>query len=217
MVFLTADDRTALLWSTGAGLATALGGMLAIIRRPEAALLAFLLGTAIGVMSTLSVLELLIYNALENGVWQVCGCAAAGGLFYVVVEPLLPHFESSVVAAGAAAKEAEAGPTRAEDVTPSSPTILPRKPATDGDAPIDGDALTPATAGRITRQKSRQAAEAARAASAVVAAEAMRTEAARKDNLLRLGFLMAVTMTLHNLVRVRRSAGRVQRRLTPGR
>jgi hypothetical protein len=65
---LTPDDQRALLWSTGAGLATALGGGLAVIRRPEAGLLAFLLGTAIGVMATLSILELLIENALENGV-----------------------------------------------------------------------------------------------------------------------------------------------------
>ncbi len=41
-----------------------------VIRRPESALLAFLLGTAIGVMATLSVLEMIIVNALEHGVWQ---------------------------------------------------------------------------------------------------------------------------------------------------
>ena len=108
---LLAEDWRALGFSTLAGLATAIGGVLAVIRRPEAALLAFMLGLAIGVMATLSILELMIQNAIDNGVWQVrgCGvsapargdtdarraqvgvCAALGGAFYVCVEPLVPH------------------------------------------------------------------------------------------------------------------------------
>ena len=176
---LSPDDRRALLWSTGAGLATAVGGALAVIRRPEAGLLAFLLGTAIGVMATLSILELLIENALEHGVVPVTACAAAGGLFYVLVEPWLPHFE------GGQGKEA-----------PPAEPVARLEPA----SPRRGDAAEVVqdeadVGGRMTRQKTqRLAAQAATAA----AAEA-RTEVARRDNLLRLGFLMAVTMTLHNL------------------
>ena len=67
---LLAEDWRALGFSTLAGLATAIGGILAVIRRPEAGLLAFLLGTAIGVMATLSVLELMLKNAIDNGVWE---------------------------------------------------------------------------------------------------------------------------------------------------
>ena len=108
---LLAEDWRALGLSTLAGLATAIGGVIAVVRRPEAALLAFMLGLAIGVMATLSVLELMIKNAIENGAWQVrlvlraaapggdtdalrsqVGlCAALGGAFYVCVEPLMPH------------------------------------------------------------------------------------------------------------------------------
>ena len=108
---LLAEDWRALGFSTLAGLATAIGGVIAVIRRPEAALLAFMLGLAIGVMATLSVLELMIQNAIDNGAWkararpraamlavdtdalrlQVGTCAALGGAFYVCVEPLMPH------------------------------------------------------------------------------------------------------------------------------
>ena len=108
---LLAEDWRALGFSTLAGLATAIGGVIAVIRRPEAALLAFMLGLAIGVMATLSVLELMIQNAIDNGAWQarcvaraavpagdtdalrsqVGLCATLGGAFYVCVEPLMPH------------------------------------------------------------------------------------------------------------------------------
>ena len=108
---LLAEDWRALGFSTLAGLATAIGGVIAVIRRPEAALLAFMLGLAIGVMATLSILELMIQNAIDNGVWQVRRqaravparaytrarrsqvgvCAALGGAFYVCIEPLVPH------------------------------------------------------------------------------------------------------------------------------
>lgn len=106
---LSAGDWRALRWSTAAGLATAIGGApllsrcpspltrpprppggLAVIRRPVVggALLAFLLGCAIGVMATLSVLELLVANALENGVWQVSEAAAAAAAKRRAVPPL---------------------------------------------------------------------------------------------------------------------------------
>ena len=108
---LLPEDWRALGFSTLAGLATAIGGVIAVIRRPEAALLAFMLGLAIGVMATLSVLELMIQNAIDNGAWQACRlaravvtagdtnalrsqvglCASLGGAFYICVEPLMPH------------------------------------------------------------------------------------------------------------------------------
>lgn len=42
-----------------------------VLRQPDNALLAFLLGTAIGVMLTLSVVELWLNNALENDFLEV--------------------------------------------------------------------------------------------------------------------------------------------------
>ncbi|RMZ55771.1 hypothetical protein APUTEX25_005812 [Auxenochlorella protothecoides] len=52
------EERWALLLSTFAGMSTTLGAALAIIRPPDDALLSFLLGTAIGVMMLLSVVEM---------------------------------------------------------------------------------------------------------------------------------------------------------------
>jgi len=172
-------ELKALAWSTLAGLATTLGGLLAIIKRPEAGLLAFLLGTAIGVMATLSVLELIVQNARENGVWEVALCAGAGGLAYVLMEPLLPHFEVPVRGEGGPGGGGASGALSAEaEVLPAA------EPA--GRVTRRSEAL------RIAEAKPPSAAESAASAAAVV-------ETARKDNLLRLGFLMAVTMTLHNL------------------
>ena len=84
MAALQAEDWRALSMSALAGGATAIGGVLAVVHRPEAALLAFLLGTAIGVMATLSVIELLIQNAREHGLVPVRPCASETLL-------LLPH------------------------------------------------------------------------------------------------------------------------------
>lgn len=94
----------------------------------------------------------------------------------MLVEPLLPHFE------GGQGKEAPVEPLKLE---PASP----RRGAAEGEE-LD-------TGGRMTRQKAQRLA----AQAAATAATEARIETARTDNLLRLGFLMAVTMTLHNLVR----------------
>lgn len=187
------DTARALLWSLLAGLATTLGGLLAVIRRPEAGLLAFLLGTAIGVMATLSVLELFIENAVHHGAIPVALCAAAGGATYVLLEPLLPHYHpdggssdrvQAPVGGGAAATE---GGTELK--------------ALSGAAASTTDALPTPQHTRVTRRTEAAAAAAAAAASkqAGQVGEETPEAAARRHNLLRLGFLMAVTMTLHNL------------------
>ena len=55
-----------------------------IIKRPDDALLALLLGIAIGVMFTLSFVEMFIHNALENGWWQITLAVGLGALLYQV-------------------------------------------------------------------------------------------------------------------------------------
>lgn len=50
-----------------------------VLRQPDNALLAFLLGTATGVMSTLSIVELWLNNAIENGFPEVGGGVGGGG------------------------------------------------------------------------------------------------------------------------------------------
>ena len=107
-----AADRYALLLSLLAGLATSVGGIIAVWRKPDNALLAFLLGTAIGVMATLSVVELYVKNVLENGFVGISLATASGAMVYVVVEPLLPKaevLEGKVNGIGGGNDEAENG------------------------------------------------------------------------------------------------------------
>ncbi len=136
-----AADRYALLLSLLAGLATSVGGLIAVWRKPDQKLLAFLLGTAVGVMATLSVVELYVKNVLENGFVGITLATACGAMVYVVVEPLLPKTE--VLEARVAADAAEAG-----------------------NGGVDENQIT----GKMS-----------------------------KARLMRLGLLMAITMTLHNL------------------
>lgn len=63
-----------------------------VIKRPGPALLAFLLGVAIGVMALLSVVELWIRNAVDNGpVWVTLSLGLGAGLYYVA-HPYFPDF-----------------------------------------------------------------------------------------------------------------------------
>jgi ZIP family zinc transporter len=117
--------------------------LLKIVRRPDDKLLAFLLGTAIGVMITLSIVEMWLHNALEHGWTGVTGSLMCGALLYVVVQPFLPDFQ-------AVGKDQSSSETR---VYPSE--------------------QHPKLGTKVARLRSAE--------------------------LLRLGLLMAFTMTLHNL------------------
>ena len=66
---------------------------LQIIVRPGPALLGFLLGVAIGVMGLLSVVELWIKNAVDNGVASVTLALAVGAGLYYIAHPYFPSFE----------------------------------------------------------------------------------------------------------------------------
>ena len=138
-----AADRYALLLSLLAGLATTVGGLIAVWRKPDRKLLAFLLGTAVGVMATLSVVELYVKNVLENGFMEITLATACGAAVYVVMEPLLPKAE--VLEARVAADVVEAGHA-------------------------SGKTNENQVTGKMSRAR-----------------------------LMRLGLLMAITMTLHNL------------------
>lgn len=149
-----AADRYALLLSLIAGLATTVGGLIAVWRKPDQKLLAFLLGTAVGVMATLSVVELYVKNVLENGFVGITLATACGAMVYVVVEPLLPKAEVLEARGGLADAVGTAGPGG--------------RTATDGD---------PESTVEIFDKSSKMS----------------------KARLMRLGLLMAITMTLHNL------------------
>lgn len=66
---------------------------LQVIKKPDDALLAFLLGTAIGVMALLSVVEMWLHNAMQHGWPGVTAAVLAGALLYQLVQPFLPDFK----------------------------------------------------------------------------------------------------------------------------
>ena len=61
-----------------------------VTRKPDEASLAFLLGTAIGVMATVSAVELWIKTALAGHPVLVTGAVMAGAAAFCLLEPLLP-------------------------------------------------------------------------------------------------------------------------------
>ena len=59
-------------------------------RKPDDATLAFLLGLALGVMLTLSVVELWVKNALEHGWVAISVATLAGAALYYFAQPFSP-------------------------------------------------------------------------------------------------------------------------------
>ncbi|DBA91033.1 TPA: hypothetical protein ACH3X2_004231 [Trebouxia sp. C0005] len=94
---LDKGDQHALLLSTLAGLSTSIGGGIAIVKKPGNDLLSFLLGIAIGVMATLSVLEMWLHNAVEHGPVAITAATAAGVALYYSAQPYFPDFETHQV------------------------------------------------------------------------------------------------------------------------
>ena len=71
-------ERRAMTLSTLAGLATTLGAVVAVWKKPDARAMAFLLGVAIGVMTSLSFVELYAKNVIEHGFWSVTAATLGG-------------------------------------------------------------------------------------------------------------------------------------------
>jgi hypothetical protein len=63
------------------------------VRKPDDSTLAFLLGLAMGVMLTLSVVELWLKNAMENGWATITMATLMGAGVYYVLQPFFPEFE----------------------------------------------------------------------------------------------------------------------------
>lgn len=80
-----------LFLSVIAGLSTSIGGLISINLSHNEATLAFLLGSAVGVMGTVSVAELWIRKAVEHQAWLgISAAVAAGAVVFAVLDPLLP-------------------------------------------------------------------------------------------------------------------------------
>ena len=71
-------------------------------------MMAGLLGVALGVMATVSIVELIVKNAMEVDAFMVCAAAMCGGLTYYMLEPLFPRMEEHTHAS-AQAKVREKG------------------------------------------------------------------------------------------------------------
>jgi len=81
--------------STLAGCSTSVGGYIGVMRKPSQRDMSYMLGLAIGVMMTVSIVELVVKNAIENDALKVCASAIMGALTYYVLEPLVPRMEGA--------------------------------------------------------------------------------------------------------------------------
>mmetsp|Transcript_270 Transcript_270/g.695 ORF Transcript_270/g.695 Transcript_270/m.695 type:complete len:299 (-) Transcript_270:336-1232(-) len=157
--------------ATLSGLSTTIGGVMSVIHKPDNALMAGLLGSAIGVMATVSMVELIVKNAIENDGFMIMAATIAGALLYYVLERLLPKLEL-----GSPSKDEE-GQLKVPPAVALGPSCGGRR-AVHRDASGDRDALPD----RAHAQDGER-----------------RLASAKSANLMRLGLLMALTMTLHNL------------------
>ena len=148
MTFLDDGERRAMTLSTLAGLTTSLGGLLAVTSKPDARTLALLLGLAIGVMASLSFVELYVKNVIEHGFVSITVATLVGASTYACIAPLLPN----------------------PDVMQASVTAVSEK--------------TKTLNGKSKGDENK---------------ELDNLGGLNKSRLLRLGILMAVAMTLHNL------------------
>lgn len=180
-------------------------------------MLAFLLGTAIGVMFVLSVAEMWIHNAIEHGWPGVTAAMLCGALLYQLISPFLPDFESaaelsvtgvensthpSYVGYGhEKEKNSEAaavGKSSAVSILESNGSgggsgTLPSLKS-NGLVPRRGDASASIDPPVNSNEKKEENDEEMDKNGKPLPV----TQARRSKDMLRLGFLMAVTMTLHN-------------------
>jgi ZIP family zinc transporter len=226
MPFLSSQEAYALALTTFAGLSTCIGAGFAIVRQPDDALLALLLGNAMGVMLLLSVWEMWLHNAMEHGWPEITIAFALGALIYQLIQPFIPEFGSQHSEAGQAhPSELEkswfddshkphslpgvSSPGRADRVerqdSSNSSSQAERRPRSSERLGSGGLASAELLADGSTNGKRELhfggSGSSGSANGAINGAGSSKAAAARMRprQLLRLGLLMAVTMTLHNL------------------
>ena len=187
-----------LLLSSLAGGSTTIGGLIGVWRRPNDSTLAFLLGVAIGVMMLLAVVEMWVHNALEHGVLVVTvGFVAGAGLYRLlqvrVEDCRLRRAQTSGHSSTIwpAASLAVLPPYYARHFSLKSQPLLPDSGTCVVEAKnsgnLEGDGTKEAKEARSTPAKDLK--QSTRSSN----------KKARSAELFRLGLLMSVTMTLHNL------------------
>jgi ZIP family zinc transporter len=93
---MIADIINILILSTLAGLATGIGGLLAIIKKPDRKSLGFLMGLAAGVMITLAFLGLMVQAQEISGMSTAAIGFVVGSLSMLILDFVLPHTFLSV-------------------------------------------------------------------------------------------------------------------------
>lgn len=203
-MWLTKEEQWALTLSTFAGLSTTIGAAFAVIKRPDDALLAFLLGTAIGVMFLLSFLEMWLRNALHNGWGEVTFSVLCGALLYRFIQPFLPEMHADADADGGSSAPDAAAPLTGGGRGKGKGA---------GGSGGDGEGVAKAPSALAERSASGKLAAAAERKAAGGGSSSSSNggggsgkppkkqagSTRRSGELLRLGLLMAMTMTLHNL------------------
>lgn len=218
----TTEEKWAITLSTFAGLSTTIGAAIAVssmfhilcygfittwaikkllschsrllqvISRPDDSLLAFLLGTAIGVMLVLSVMEMWLHNAMENGWASVTAAVMCGALLYQLAQPFLPDFQPAELAS---TSDGAPGPNTSADDQDIATTAA----STSGRPPLARQASGSVSAAiKSGRTRRGEQSSNPRETEASPAAKGTKSRM-RSPELLRLGLLMAFTMTLHNL------------------
>jgi ZIP family zinc transporter len=180
-------------------------------------MLAFLLGTAVGVMFVLSIAEMWIHNAMEHGWLGITIAMLCGALLYQIISPFLPDFETPATAtaeqlfnsnSNVGSKDAgkTKGATSSAAYKPGTGVVTRRGEAAAALTRMASDELdSPNGSGKVPPLTSFNETEVPTTDSGNKAEDTDTTDrekdakaTRRSSDLLRLGFLMAITMTLHN-------------------
>ncbi|GMH32984.1 hypothetical protein BSKO_00818 [Bryopsis sp. KO-2023] len=147
-----------------AGLSTVIGGGIAVIKKPDEGLLALLLGLALGVMATLSVIELMWETGRRQGILTVMLAGGLGTAVYYLLRKLFPEHDHP---SKDQVETLEMAPINGEDGTV---------------VPVTDSELGNSSKGGHARRNSISSGP-----------------RLSPPELWRLGMLMALTMTLHNM------------------
>ena len=189
-------------------------------------MLAFLLGTAVGVMFVLSVAEMWIHNAIEHGWPGMTAAMLCGALLYQIISPFLPDFETPATAAseqlfnststpGSKGAGKTSGATTSAVYKPGTGVVTRRGEAAAALTRMASDELdSPNGSGKpltsfnelvvgnesinTNNDTSGTIADRSKEEKGSPSTSASEKATKRSSELLRLGFLMAITMTLHN-------------------
>lgn len=190
-----------LLLSTLSGLSTTIGACIAVSRKPDDSLLAFLLGTALGVMATVSIVELWIKGAVENNPWLITLSVVGGGAVFCLVHPLLPkgHEDTRPETPDEAVEEGQVAPRLGPGAVPSPKSVVSRKLTPGGHTYIDVHVAAGTILQRNNSQQALLTVDGVTVPDSTGSAAPQSSLKASRKDLLRLGLVMAATMTLHNL------------------